>query len=116
MSLVDEMMSDFEIINKSVVDDPEGGTQTIWTDGATIQAVAVKDSSMQAKIAEAQGVTSVYTIVTSKENALDFHTVLRRKSDGTIFRITEEDADNKTPESSNLDIKKLSAEKWRLPT
>lgn len=116
MSLIDEMMEDCTIINHLKVDDPEGGTIDQWVDGAKIKAVIVLSNSTTAKVAEAQGVTSLYTITTSKDIKLDFHDVIRREKDGKIFRVTSDAGDIESPNTSGLDIAQVSAEKWRLTT
>ena len=115
MSLLENAYEDFTIINKSVVDDGYGGTTDVWTDGATIRGVMVFNSSMQAKIAQEMGVTSVYTFTVHKDIELDYHTVLRRKSDDKIFRLTSNSDDKKTPPSAGLDMRQYDAEEWRIP-
>ena len=114
MSLLDNMMEDFQIINKSKVSDGEGGYFTEWVPGATIQAAVVLDSTMEAQIGQAQGVTSVYTVTTKRDVVLDYHEVIKRLSDGKIFRITSDPDDVKSPGVSNLDIRQVKAEKWSL--
>lgn len=114
MSLLDEAMEDFTIINKSVIDDGYGGTTTAWTDGATIKGAMVLNTSTQAKIAQEMGVTSLYKLTVRKSIELDYHTVLRRESDKQIFRLTSNTDDKKTPASANIDMRQYDAEEWRL--
>lgn len=114
MSLLDQAMEDFVFINKAKVPDGYGGTTVKWTEGATISAVAVYNSSMQARIGNVQGVTSLYTITTRKENTLEYHDILRRVSDGKVFRVTSDGDDRKTPNTAMLDMRQVSAEEWEL--
>lgn len=114
MSLLDEAMESFVILNKSVIDDGYGGVETIWSDGATIKGAMMFDSSAQMKTAMAAGSTAAYTFTVGKHINLDFHTVLRRESDGAIFRLVTNSDDKKTPNSSSLDMRQYSAEEWRL--
>lgn len=116
MSLLDTQTEAFCYMNKSYVPDGEGGVSMEWTNGAKFQATARLDSSIQAKIAEQIGVTSLYTIITNKNVKLEFHDVIKRISDGEIFRITSDGKDDKTPDTAGLNMRKASAEKWRLPT
>ena len=114
MSLLDEAFEPLTIINRSVVDDGYGGVISEWTDGAQIQGALVQDTSLQAKVAQAAGVTSIYTLTVRKTIDLDFHTVVRRESDGQIFRLTSNSDDKKTPASAGLDMRQYSAEEWKL--
>lgn len=116
MSLLDSMMEDFVIVDKATEPDGEGGFSAVWKDGATIRAAVVNDSSTVAQIAEKQGVTSTYTVTTGRDILLDFHTVLRRASDGAIFRTTSDPQDVKTPTTATLDMRQVKAEKWSLPS
>lgn len=114
MSLLEEAMEDFTVINKSVVDDGYGGTTTVWTDGATIKGAIVLDSSPQMQVAQAMGVTSVYTLTVKKNIELDYHTVLRRAKNNAIFRLTSDSDDKKTPQSASLDMRQYTMEVWKL--
>lgn len=115
MSLLDNAFEAFTFIEKARVPDGEGGFITKWTDGATFQAASRLDSSMQAKIAQAQGVTAVYTIITRKKITLEYHDVIRRERDKKIFRITSDGDDKRTPATASLDMRSVSAEEWSLP-
>lgn len=116
MSLLEEAYEAFTVINKQIVDDGYGGTTIEWVDGASIQAAIVLDSSTQAKIAQAMGVTTVYTLTVRKDVELDYHTVIRRESDGKIFRLTSNSDDKKTPAGAGLNMRQYSAEEFTLTT
>lgn len=115
MSLLDDAFESFIMLNKITEDDGYGGTTTRWSEGAQIQGAIVFDSSIQARIAEAQGVTSVYTLTTRKDINLQYHDVLRRVNDGKIFRVTSDGDDRFTPESASLDMRQVTCEEWTLP-
>ena len=114
MSLLENAYEDFVILNKSVVDDGYGGVITKWVDGATIKGAIVFDNSAQMKTAQAAGYHAAYTLTVKKHIELDFHTVLRRVSDGVIFRLVSNSDDKKTPDSAFLDMRQYSAEEWTL--
>lgn len=116
MSLLTDAMESCTMLDKTTASDGRGGFITTWKDGAAIQAAIVHESSMQARIAEAQGVTSTYTITTTKAVNLQYHDVLRRESDSKIFRVTSDGDDKKTPASAGLNMRQVSAEEWALPT
>lgn len=114
VSLLSEGMTDCTFMNKAIQDDGYGGYTTTWTDGATFKAAIVLNSSLEARIAEAQGVKNVYTITTSKAITLKQNDVIKRNEDEKIFRITSDGTDNKTPNSAGLDMRNVSAEEWNL--
>lgn len=115
MSLLDESFEEFSYINAAKVPDGEGGIKITYTEGAAFNAAATLDSSMQAKIAEAQGVTSLYTVTTRRNLNLQYHEIIKRKRDSKIFRITSDGDDKKTPASAGLDMRQVSAEEYDLP-
>lgn len=115
MSLLDEAMETFTIVDKTTQPDGYGGTITVWVDGAEITAACVLNSSGEAMLAMAMGSTSNYTITTRKNVNLQYHDVLRRKRDGKIFRITSDGDDLATPGSASLNMRNVTAEEWSLP-
>lgn len=119
MSLLDEYMDmtgRCVIMNKTIVDDGYGGYITTWTEGAEFRASITFDTSMEARRAEAQGVTSLYTVTTSRDLTLEYHDVFKRIKDGKIFRVTSDGDDKFTPNSSTLDMRQVTAEEWELPS
>lgn len=114
MSLLSEAMESCVLLNKHTEADGYGGYTTNWVDGAEFDAAIVLDTSMQARVAEKQGVTALYTITTTKALNLQYHDVFRRESDGKIFRVTSDGDDKKTPESAGLNMRQVSAETWVL--
>lgn len=116
LSLIESMMEDFVFLNKVKVDDPVGGYKDDYQDGVTFKAAVIKNSTTEAQIAEKNGISEIFTIVTDKSMVLEFHDVLRRVSDGEIFRVTSRAVDSQAPEASTVPIAKVSAERWVLPT
>ena len=114
MSLLDSAMTEVIMLEKTRVSDGEGGFITQWVEGASFYAAITFDSSMQARTAEKQGVTSLYTVTVRKNAMLEYHDVFKRLSDGKIFRVTSDGDDKFTPESSTLNMRQVSAEEWRL--
>lgn len=115
MSLLSEAMEKCVILNKRTVDDGYGGYTTEWVEGAQFDAAIVFDTSIEARTAEKQGVTSLYTVTTGKELTLEYHDVFKRLTDNKIFRVTSDGDDKKTPASSRLNMRQVNAEKWSLP-
>lgn len=114
MSLLTEQMEECVIVDRVTVADGYGGYTNKWQDGAEISCAIVFDSSMQARIGEAAGVKSLYTITTQKNVNLQYHQVIRRIRDGKIFRITSDGDDKHTPASATLNMRQVTAEEWEL--
>lgn len=115
-SLLQEAMEPCTMLIKTVVKDGYGGYVTTWTEGAEFDAAIVFDTSIQARQAEVQGVTSRYTVTTSKKLTLEYHDVFRRNGDGKIFRVTSDGDDKFSPASATLDMRQVTAEEWSLPS
>lgn len=115
MSLLNEAMEACTFLIKTREKDGYGGWNEVWTDGESFDAAIVLDTSMQARVAAAHGVTNLYTITTEKGLTLDFHEVFRRERDGKIFRVTSDGSDKHTPASATLNMRQVTAEEWKIP-
>lgn len=114
MSLIDDFMDKCIILNKVTTADGYGGYITTWTDGAEFDAAITFDTSMQARTADKAGVTSLYTVTTSKALTLEYHDVFKRKRDNKVFRVTSDGDDKFTPASATLDMRQVTAEEWSV--
>jgi hypothetical protein len=113
MRLYEKMMEPCILMTETQTEDGEGGYRTKWTERTEIQAAIVKDTSMTARVAEKEGVTSTFTVTTPRNTVLVFHDVIKRVSDGRYFRVTS-DRDVTSPNVSSIGIAQVSAEKWEL--
>lgn len=116
MSLLSEYMEKFIYMNKTMAPDGYGGYTTAYTEGATLMAAAVLNTSPEMLVAEKQGVSAAYTITTGREINLQYHDVLKRARDGKIFRVTSDGDDNWAPKSGTLNMRNVRAEEWELTT
>ncbi len=116
MSLIDYMMTDCVFMDKSRVPDGQGGFTTKWTEGAGLKVAIVHINTLQARVAEKEGVTNLYTLTTSRANKLEFHDVIKRLSDNATFRVTSNSEDSLSPAISSLDMAQVTAERWELTT
>lgn len=116
MSLLSEAMERCVLLTKTVVNDGYGGYTTTWAESANFDAAIVFDTSIQARQAEANGVSSLYTVTTGKALTLEYHDVFRRERDSKIFRVTSDGDDKYTPASASLDMRQVTAEEWTLPS
>lgn len=114
MSLLSDAMETCVLMDKRTEADGYGGYRTIYVAGASFQAAIVFDTSIQARVAEKQGVTSLYTVTTPRALTLEYHDVFKRLRDNKIFRVTSDGDDKYTPASTALDIRQVTAEEWRL--
>ena len=112
MSLLKDAYEPVVIMNKVRTSDGEGGFNTTWTEGAEFKAAITFDSSLQAAVADKQGVSSLYTITTDKAIMLEYHDVLKRKRDNKVFRITTDGDDVFTPPAASFQIRQVRAEEW----
>lgn len=113
MSLLTQAMEDVVLMEKKRDPDGEGGfLPAKWVDGAKFKAAITFDSSMQARTAEKDGVTSLYTVTTPKNAKLEYHDVIKRLEDGKVFRITSDGDDKMTPESASFKVIQVTAEEW----
>ena len=115
MSLLDSAFVTSYIMDKKSINDGRGGATTQYVEGAMIDVAYSFDTSTQARIAEQAGTTNRFILTTRKSVNLQFHDVVKRESDGQIFRVTSNGDDNFTPETSSLDMRQVEAEKWSLP-
>ena len=115
MSIIDEFKTPCVMLEKTRVPDGEGGFITSWSEGAEFKAAVVFDSSLEARAAEQQGVSSLYTVTTAKNAKLEYHDVFKRLSDGKIFRVTSDGDDKQTPERATFQFEQVTAEEWSLP-
>ena len=116
MTLVDYMMTDFCFVEHTKQPDGEGGFIKQWKDGAEFKAQLTLNTTMEARIAEKQGVTSVFTITTHRSTLLEYNDVIRRLSDGQTFRITSNGKDKTSPKFGTIDMSQATCERWELTT
>lgn len=114
MSLLDDAFETFEMLDRTTVEDGYGGIITTYNAGAKFQAVAVFNNSTEARVAAVQGAFDRYRITTRKAVNLQYHDVIRRLSDGKIFRVKTDGDDVKTPLSASLNMRQVDAEEWEL--
>ena len=112
MSLLTQAMEDVVMLEKKRIPDGEGGFTTDWADGVQFKAAISFDSSMQARTAEKQGVTSLYTITVPLNCKLEYHDALQRLRDGKVFRITSDGDDKITPPSASFQFAQVTAEEF----
>ena len=114
--LIDCMKIPCVRMEKKQEPDGSGGYKTVWEEGEPLKAAIIRDTSTEARIAEAAGTVEMYTVTVSRSVHLKYHDVIKRLSDGKTFRITSDNADGKAPICTTLDMAQSTAEAWRLTT
>lgn len=112
--LYEKMMTDCVLLEKRRISDGLGGWTTVWTEGEPFKAAILKDSTLDARIAEKEGIAEVYTITVPKETPLSFMDVFKRKSDGMTFRVKSNMTDNSSPSFTQINFGQVTAERWEL--
>lgn len=114
MSLLSDAMEKCVYLTKTKVSDGYGGYIDTYVDGAEFKAAIAFDTSIEARVGQKQGVTSLYTVTTSRGMTLEYHDVFRRVRDGKIFRVTSDGDDKYTPKSATLDMRQVTAEEFTI--
>lgn len=114
MSLLDDAMETCVIMDKTTQPDGYGGYISTYREGAQFKAAIVFDTSIEARVADKEGVTSLYTVTTSKALTLEYHDVFKRLRDNKVFRVTSDGDDKFTPASATLDMRQVTAEEFSL--
>lgn len=113
--LYERFMQEYILMEKKRVSDGEGGFHTQWQAGIHINLSVTQNTTMQARIAEHEGVTSTYTVTANKNVKLDFHDVIKRIEDGAVFRVTSNSGQKVSPNFSPINMIQVSAERWEIP-
>lgn len=116
MSLLDSYAQECVFIEKNRISDGAGGFITEYTEGASFTAYIALDTSMQARIAEKQGVTSSFSVLCGKSVPLEYSDIFKNKSSGTYYRVTSRPEEKQTPASSTMALLYCTAERWIMPT
>ena len=115
MSLLTQMMEEYQYLDPSTENDGMGGVKTTWTPGAKFSAAMAKNMTTEQQIAEKQGITESFTFVVDESITLDYHTVFQRLRDNAVFRVTSRTTDSTAHPASTVRIAKVTAERWVLP-
>ena len=114
------LLSDFGKIcvfkEKTRTPDGEGGYYIEWTDGAEFTAYQSMDTSMEARTAEKQGVTSVYSALVDKDVPIEYGDYFKEKESGTVYRVTSNPHEKQAPTSAAFTLKVVTAARVVLPT
>lgn len=114
MTLIDAFRDPCVLMEKVRTSDGEGGWTVAWREGAYFDAAIVMDTTLNARVAEKEGMTAIYTVTTDINVPLDFHDVFKRLDDGKVFRVTSDSTDKETPSVASFQFHQVNAEEWQL--
>lgn len=114
MSLLDQNYTEFELLEFTQTKDGEGGYIREWTVKSTFFANWYVKSDLQRYAALKAETLGDYVLLTGREITLSFHNVIRRISDGKVFRIVTDSDDRYTPQSATLNLRYQEMEEWKL--
>lgn len=115
MSLLDDFSHICVLVEKKRVSDSEGGYYVEWTDGVEFKNYQGLDTSMEARRAEKEGVTSVYSALVDKAVPIEYGDYFKDTTTGETYRVTSNPEDKQAPKSSTLPLKFFTAERKALP-
>ena len=118
MSLLDDFGRSCCLMDKTRTPDGAGGYITTWAEGAEFVNYQALDTSMEARRAEKEGVTSVYSALVSQSVPIDYGDYYKDKETGTTYRVTSKPEERQAPRSAGTLIKTLkffTAERKELP-
>lgn len=115
MSLLEDYQRPCILMEKVREPDGAGGYYTEWTDGILFYNHQALDTSMQARIAEKQGVTSLYTCLVDVSVPIEFGDYYRDMETGQTFHVTSNPDEKPAPASSTLKMKYFTSERRALP-
>lgn len=116
MSLLDDFARICVLLERKRIPSDEGGWITEWTDGPEFQNYQALDTSMEARRAEQEGVTSVYSALVDKDFPIEYNDYFRDTSTGLTYRVTSNPDEKDSPKSASFSLKFFTAERKVLPT
>ena len=118
MSLLDAIARPCVILVKNSVPGGAGGEIVQWTEGQEFVSYATLNTSREARKAEKQGVTSLYTGMVDGNVPLHYNDFFRDKTTGETFRVTSNPDEKQIPTAASAQLagkKIFTAERAALP-
>lgn len=116
MSLLDDFGRVCTLMEKTRTSDGEGGYYVEWTPGAQFTNYQALNTSMEARRAEQEGVTSVYSGLVNQDFPIEYGDYFRDESTGETYRVTSDPGEKQTPSMASRRLKYFTAERKGLPT
>ena len=105
MSLLDDFARTCVLLEKTRKPDGEGGYIVEWADGAVFTNYQALDTSMEARRAEKEGVTSLYSVLVDKAVPIEYNDYFRDETTGETYRVTSNPEEKMAPRSSTRTVR-----------
>lgn len=118
MSLLDDFARKCVLMKKTRKPDGAGGYITTWAEGAEFSNYQALDTSMEARRAENEGVTSLYTALVDKSVPIGYNDYFKDTETGETYRVTSNPEEKAAPKAAGTPIRALkyfTAERKNLP-
>ena len=115
MSLLDDFARPCVLFEKRRTDTDEGGWKTEWVEGAKFINYQALDTSLEARRAEKEGVTSLYSALVDKSVPIEYNDYFRDLQSGITYRVTSVPEEKVAPKSASFALKFFTAERRELP-
>lgn len=115
MSYFFDAFSEYVLKERHTASDGQGGYFTEWQDGAVVQMSLDLGSSSEIRQAAAQDLKTVYTATFPIDTPVRYDDYLQSVEDGSVYRITSNPRDNKTPPTARHQLCFATAVRTELP-
>lgn len=115
MSLLDDFARTCVVMEKTRTPDGAGGYFVEWTEGAEFVNHQALDTSMEARRAEKEGVTSLYSALVRADFPIEYNDYFKDKTTGLTYRVTSNPEEKVAPKSASFALKYFTAERKELP-
>ena len=115
MSLLNDFARSCVLMGKTRVPDGEGGYTLDWAEGATFWNYQALDTSMEARRAEKEGVTSVFSALVDEALPIEYGVYFKDSETGLTYRVTSNPSEKESPRSATFALKYFTAERKELP-
>lgn len=112
---IEDFYEEFVFVEKRKKPDGMGGVLNEYVESVPFKAGVNTNLSMETRIAEQQGVKSVYTITTNKDCVLEYGDIIKRKRGNSYYKITSNGQDKISPDFLKMDIIQVTAENFTIP-
>ncbi len=115
MNLLNSFYKKYNIMNETVVDDPEGGWVKGWTPGATVEMALDDPTQTQRMIAEAQKIRVIQGALFPIGTPVRLNTYLRSVDDENVVYMVQTKP-VESPGPSGIKVLKAEVIEARLPS